>query len=123
MINQSRGIFRIGTSGIVTPGTKESFPNEFKLSSRLNYYGSLFNTLEVNSTFHKIPRPSTFEKWLPDVPTDFQFTLKVWREITHVKQLNIDLENIDVFFSAANHIANKKGCLLVQFPGSITAEF
>jgi uncharacterized protein YecE (DUF72 family) len=123
MINQSRGIFRIGTSGIVTPGTKESFPNEFKLSSRLNYYASLFNTLEVNSTFYKIPRQSTFKKWLCDVPTDFQFTIKVWQEVTHVKQLNINLENIDVFFTSANHIGDKKGCLLIQLPGRITADF
>lgn len=123
MINQSRGILRIGTSGIVVPGSKRSFPEEFQLKSRLNYYGSLFNTVEINSTFQKIPMLSTFEKWSLDVPEKFQFTVKLWKEITHVKQLNIDLENIDTFISGTNYIGNKKGCLLVQFPGSITAEY
>ncbi|MEJ7684634.1 MAG: DUF72 domain-containing protein [Segetibacter sp.] len=123
MINQSRGILRIGTSGIVVPGSKQSFPAEFQLKSRLNYYGSLFNTLEVNSTFQKIPMLSTLEKWALDVPEEFRFTLKLWREITHVKQLNIDLKNINTFFSTANYIGNKKGCLLVQFPGSITTGY
>lgn len=121
MIN--KGILRIGTSGIVVPGSKQSFPAEFQLKSRLNYYASLFNTLEVNSTFHKIPLQSTLEKWSQDVPENFQFTVKLWREITHVKQLIINLDNIDTFFGVVNNIGNKKGCLLVQFPGSITAEF
>lgn len=123
MIKESKGIFRIGTSGIVVPGPRQSFPAEFQSGSRLNYYSSLFNTLEINSTFQKIPMPTTFEKWSLDVSSDFKFTIKLWKEITHVKKLDIDLENIDTFFKAANHIGNKKGCVLVQFPGSITAEY
>src|SRR5438309_11140664 len=120
MTNQERGILRIGTSGVVVPGSKETFPAEFRLKSRLNYYSSLFNTLEINSTFQKIPMISTFEKWSLDVPEDFRFTIKLWKEITHVKQLKIDFQNIENFLTAASHIGNKKGCLLIQFPGSIT---
>jgi uncharacterized protein YecE (DUF72 family) len=123
MSSQPKGILRIGTSGIVVPGSKQSFPAEFQDKSRLAYYGSLFNTLEVNSTFKKIPMLSTFEKWALDVAEDFQFTIKVWKEITHVKHLNTNLDNIDVFFNAVNHIGDKRGCLLVQFPASITAEY
>lgn len=123
MNTPGKGTFRIGTSGIVVPGSKESFPAEFRQKSRLNYYSSLFNTLEINSTFRKIPMLSTFEKWRVDVPEEFQFTLKLWREVTHIKGLNADLENIDLFLKAANHIGEKKGCLLVQFPGSITIEY
>lgn len=123
MTNRSRGIFRIGTSGIALPGSKESFPADFQLQSRLSYYASLFNTLEVNSTFKKIPRTATFEKWALDVGPDFQFTLKLWKEITHVKKLSIDFTNINTFVDASKHIGNKKGCLLLQFPASITAEY
>lgn len=123
MINQTKGIFRMGTSGIVVPGNKQTFPAEFKLSSRLNYYASLFNTLEVNSTFKKIPMLTTLEKWSLEVPAEFRFTIKLWREITHIKQLNTNLDNIDTFLNAANHIGDKKGCLLIQFPGSITASY
>jgi uncharacterized protein YecE (DUF72 family) len=123
MTNETKGILRIGTSNIVVPGNKQTFPDNFKQKSRLNYYSSLFNTAEINSTFKKIPRSSTFEKWSQDVPEDFQFTVKVWKEITHVKQLNIRLHNIESFLSAANHLGKKKGCLLVQFPGSITSEY
>lgn len=122
-MNQGKGIFRIGTSGIVVPGSKETFPLQFQDKSRLHYYSTLLNTLEVNSTFKKIPMPWTLKKWSLDVPDDFEFTIKFWKEITHVKQLNIDLQHINTFVNIVNNIGAKKGCLLIQFPGSITAEY
>lgn len=120
---ENGGMLRIGTSGIVVPGSKETFPAEFQSKSRLSYYSSLFNTLEINSSFKKLPLPSTFAKWSAEVPDNFQLTVKLWKEITHIKQLDIDLQNIDHFLFAANHIDNKKGCLLIQLPGSITADY
>ena len=123
MAVQRRGRLFVGTSNIVVPaGGKESFPPEFRDKSRLNYYSSLFNTVEVNNTFKKIPQATTFEKWSLDVGDDFVFTVKLWREVTHVKKLKVDLDNIDLFMQAANH-TSKKGCLLVQFPASITADY
>ncbi len=101
MIKPGRGTLRIGTSGVVVPGSKETRPVEFQLNSRLNYYSSLFNTLEVNASFYKIPRLSTFEKWSLDTADEFQFTIKLWKEITHIKKLNIDPGNIEVFLKAA----------------------
>lgn len=123
MGKQKIGTLRIGTSNIVLPGNKQSFPQGFHDKSRLNYYASLFNTLEANSSFYKVPMPATFEKWSQDVPDDFQFTIKMWKEITHVKELVIDLDNIDDFLKAANRIGDKKGCLLIQFPGKIHLDY
>ena len=120
---QTRGILRIGTSGIAIPGTKLTFPFEFQSKSRLHYYSSIFNTIEINSSFYKVPMHATFEKWRQDVPEDFQFTIKLWREITHVKELKFNPGNIDMFLKAADHTGNKKGCMLVQFPGKISLEY
>jgi uncharacterized protein YecE (DUF72 family) len=122
-MNQHRGILRIGTSGIAIAGNKLSFPPGYRLKTRLNYYGSLFDTLEVNSSFYKVPMPSTFEKWSNEVPENFQFTVKLWKEVTHVKELNSDLSNIGLFLDAADRIGTKKGCLLIQFPGKITLAY
>ena len=123
MKKQPKGILRVGTSNVVLPGNKQSFPEAFQHKSRLNYYGSLFNTVEVNSSFYKVPLPSTFEKWSMDVPEDFRFTVKLFREITHVKELRSDLDKINHFIKAADGIGNKKGCILVQFPGKITLNY
>ena len=114
---------RIGLSGVALPGAKKSFPTEWHDKSRLSYYSSLFNTVEINSTFYKLPMPTTFEKWASEVPDDFLFTIKLWREITHAKELEYDLDNLDRFMKAANRIGNKKGCLLIQFPASIRFKY
>lgn len=123
MVKSKRGVLRIGTSGIVVPGNKQTIPFEFQHKTRLNYYSSYFNSLEVNSTFKKLPRATTFEKWASEVDDNFEFTIKAWKEITHAKKLDVELSNIGVFFEAVNNIGNKKGCLLIQFPGSITIDY
>lgn len=120
---KSEGIFRIGTSNIVVPVPKYAFPPAYREKTRLTYYASLFNSLEVNSTFYKLPRPVTFEKWISEVPDDFQFTIKLWRDITHAKGLVIDPALTERFMETAQRLGAKKGCLLVQFPASITVHF
>jgi uncharacterized protein YecE (DUF72 family) len=118
-----RGLVRIGTSNVVIPGNKKTFPEAFQLKSRLHYYSSLFNTVEVNSCFYKTPLLSTYEKWSLDVPGDFQFSLKLSKEITHAKNLEGELSCMDNFLRSAGGIGKKKGCLLVQFPGKITLDY
>jgi uncharacterized protein YecE (DUF72 family) len=113
---------RIGTSNGHMPGNKSSFPPAYQLKSRLHYYSSLFNTIEVNSCFYKTPLRSTYEKWAADVPDDFQFTLKLTRDITHARELKGDLVCMNSFLRAASGTGNKKGCLLIQFPGKISLE-
>lgn len=116
------GKIRIGITNGHMPGNKNTFPTGFQAKSRLHYYSSLFNTIEVNSCFYKNPLKTTYEKWVNDVPEDFQFTLKLSKDITHVKDLKGDLACMDNFLQAADGTANKKGCLLIQFPGKITLE-
>ncbi|RXK83645.1 DUF72 domain-containing protein [Filimonas effusa] len=111
---------RIGTSNVVLPFNKTQFPPEFQSSSRLTYYASLFNTVEINSSFYKVPQFKTFARWAAEVPEDFRFTVKLWKEITHVKGLAFKEEDVVAFMQAAEGLGDKKGCLLVQFPGSVT---
>jgi uncharacterized protein YecE (DUF72 family) len=116
--------FFCGTSNIVLPvPNKTHYPPEYKDKSRLNYYASMFNSLEVNSSFYKIPLPRTVEKWANDVPENFRFTFKLFGGITHAKELNYDPSEIQRFFQAVHPAGNRKGCLLIQFPGSITAYY
>lgn len=118
-----RGIIRIGISNIVLPGNKQTFPPAFQLTSRLHYYSSIFNTVEINRCFYKTPLFSTYEKWAKDVPGDFRFSLKMSKEITHVKNLQGDMACIQSFITAAGGTNHKKGCLLLQFPGKITLDY
>jgi uncharacterized protein YecE (DUF72 family) len=117
------GCIRIGISNAAVPGNKKTFPPQFQLTTRLHYYSSMFNTVEVNSCFYKTHLLSTYEKWRNEVPEDFQFSLKVSKEITHVKNLEGDLACMRSFIEAAEGTGHKKGCLLIQFPGKITLNY
>jgi len=113
----------MGTSGLVLPvPNKLFFPEEYQDKSRLSYYASLFNSLEVNSSFYKIPRAATVARWADSVPDAFRFTFKLWRGITHNKNLQFDPLQVDHFMQVIGEAGNRKGCLLIQFPASTRAD-
>lgn len=87
--------------------------------SRLGVYGTLFNSLEVNSIFYKLPRAATIAQWSESVSTGFRFTFKLWKQITHNKGLAFDEADIHRFFEVIEPAGAHKGCILVQFPGSV----
>lgn len=108
-----------GTSGLVLPvPNKTHYPPEFCNKSRLCYYASLNNSIEVNSSFYKIPQAKTVSKWADEVADNFRFTFKLWRGITHEKGLVFDPAEIHRFMRAIDGAGTKKGCLLIQFPPS-----
>ncbi|HVS98872.1 MAG TPA: DUF72 domain-containing protein [Puia sp.] len=109
--------FFAGTSNLVLPvPNKQALPETFRNKPRLTYYATLFNSLEVNSSFYKVPKPSTFAKWVYEVPEEFRFSIKLWRGITHIPSLHFRMKDVVQFMEAANCLASKKGCLLVQLP-------
>ena len=115
--------FYSGTSGLVVPApNKNGYPAEFRDKSRLTYYASLFNTIEINSTFKKLPMARTVDKWAASVPSGFQFTFKCWSAITHNKGLSFNSVDVQKFLPLISGVGNKKGCLLVQFPGSLKVD-
>jgi uncharacterized protein YecE (DUF72 family) len=115
--------FYSGTSGLVLPvPNKLHYPTQFQDKSRLCYYASLFNSIEVNSSFYKVPIAKTMQKWAQDVPDNFTFTFKLWQGITHQKGLVFAAADVDRFMNSINAVAEKKGCLLVQFPPSVKAD-
>lgn len=109
--------FFCGTSGLVLPvPNKQAFPPEYRAGTRLTYYASLFNSLEINSSFYKIPQPKTLARWLEETPPDFTFTIKLWRGITHQPSLDFRIDDVERFMHAARALRPKKGCLLIQLP-------
>ena len=110
--------FYSGLSGIVLPVPKYKYPEAFQQSSRLTYYASQFNSIEVNSSFYALPRAVTVAKWAAQVPEKFRFTFKLWKQITHVKSLQFEKSDVQQFLDVINNVGDKKACVLVQFPAS-----
>lgn len=108
-----------GTSGLVLPVPRALYPPQFAGASRLKYYASLFNSVEINSSFYKMPMVSTMNKWIDSVQENFRFTFKLSKAITHVKSLAFKEDDVKAFMQTIAHAARNKGCLLVQFPPAL----
>ncbi|MXV51503.1 DUF72 domain-containing protein [Pedobacter sp. HMF7647] len=112
-----------GTSGLVLPvPNKAGYPKEYQDRSRLCFYSSIFNSIEVNSSFYKIPLASTMKRWSNDVTEGFKFTFKLFQDISHSRDLQYNPELIQRFIDTINEVGDKKGCLLVQFPPKFSYE-
>lgn len=117
-MNRSVSNFYSGLSGLQLPVPKYLFPEPHQHSSRLTYYATFFNSIEINSTFYKLPLARTVSNWVASVPDEFKFTFKLWREITHIKELDFKESDVESFFDVISKANNKKGCILIQFPPS-----
>lgn len=107
-----------GTSNIVLPVKNKTFyPPQYACQSRLCYYSSLFNSLEVNQTFYKLPKHNTIARWCDETPDNFRFTMKLGKEITHARGLGFDPDAVKRYMQVFEAAGPKKGCLLVQLPG------
>ena len=115
-------LFYSGTSGLDLPVPRSQYPPEFRDKSRLEYYASLFSSIEINSIFYKLPRSSTVANWAESVPDSFRFTFKIPKTVTHVKDLQFAQKAVDDFMKVVENIGEKKGCLLAQFPPSLKIE-
>ncbi|WP_231465120.1 DUF72 domain-containing protein [Pedobacter sp. Leaf132] len=109
-----------GSSGLLLPvPNKLHYPEAFQDKPRMAYYGALYNSIEVNSSFYKIPRAVTLQKWATLVPENFEFSFKLFKGISHSKGLDFEPQVVADYMSALNGVGDKKGCLLLQFPPSI----
>ncbi len=105
---------RIGCAGWSVPREHAGpFPAE---GSHLERYAARFRAVEINTSFYRPHRPTTYERWAATVPADFRFAVKVPREITHRRRLEGATDLLDPFLAEAGALGDKLGPLLVQLP-------
>ncbi len=98
------------------------YPKKTPAKDYLAYYATQFNTVEVDSTFYRIPTQQTVTNWKQQTPEDFLFSLKFPQLITHVKMLKDCKYETDVFLDRVNLLGKKLGPLLLQFPPNFGVE-
>ena len=111
-------LVRIGTAGWTIPRfVADAFPAE---GTGLERYAARFSAAEINSTFYRSHKPSTWARWREAVPADFRFAAKVPKAITHEAKL-VDCEALlDAFLAeVTDGLGEKLGPLLVQLPPSL----
>lgn len=87
-----------------------------KSSDYLSYYTQHFDTVEVDSTFYRIPSTTTTRNWYAKTPEGFLFAAKVPQTITHENVLVNCEGELKKFLSAMDPLGEKLGPLLFQFP-------
>jgi uncharacterized protein YecE (DUF72 family) len=78
--------------------------------------------VEINSSFYRPHRRVTYERWAATVPDDFRFSLKVPKEITHVKRCIGCYDDLARFIDDTSSLGAKRAVLLVQLPPKLAFE-
>ncbi len=84
----------------------------------LDHYQAYFTTVEINSTYYRIPHPAVFYNIVKKTKPEFEFIIKTHQTLTHLRQ-DIEKSSADLL-EAVRPIAERgqlKG-LLAQFPWS-----
>jgi len=83
-----------------------------------DHYVTLFDTVEINNSFYRLPEPSTFAAWRERAPDDFLYAIKASRFLTHLKRLREPEEPVARLFEHARELHDHFGPILYQLPGS-----
>lgn len=104
----------IGTAGwAIGTAASDAFP---ATGSGLERYAALFDVAEINSSFHRPHRLSTWKRWRESVPDGFRFSVKIPKTISHERKLVGCDELLASFLEQAEELGEKLGILLLQLP-------
>ena len=105
---------KIGTAVWTIPkAVAEQFPEQ---GSALERYAARFRVAEINSSFHRPHRLSTWQRWRDSVPDNFRFSVKLPKSVTHQAKLADAADLLGLFLEQAHALGPKLGVLLVQLP-------
>ena len=114
---------KIGTSGWQYRHWRGAFyPLGLATSEWLAYYSASFETVEVDSTFYRLPAPEVFARWRDATPEGFEAAVKVSRYLTHYKQLHGAAEPVTAFLARARQLGEKLGPVLLQLPPTMRVD-
>lgn len=111
---------RVGTSGWKKPMWRGHFyPHGLPQRLELEYAATHLTTLEINTTFHGLARPSSYQTWHSETPDGFLYAVKGNKEITHEQRLRNPAQNVAQFLgSGVLGLQEKLGPILWQLPPS-----
>jgi uncharacterized protein YecE (DUF72 family) len=95
------------------------YPVNIESSHWLNYYAHIFDYVEIDSSFYRMPNIFTVKNWYKKTPENFRFTAKFPKVITHDKRLKDVSRELERFFEVMYPLADKILTLLIQLPPSL----
>ena len=108
---------RVGCSGWNYKAWANRFyPAGLPPSRWLSYYVGVFDTVEVNNTFYRLPARDTFASWRRQTPPGFCVAVKASRYLTHLKALRDPESPLALLFERARGLGPRLGPMLYQLP-------
>lgn len=111
---------RIGTAGWHVP--RGSVADTGGEGGHLVRYSRVLRCVEINSSFYRPHKLSTWERWRDSVTADFLFSVKAPRAITHDAQLRCEPEVLLAFLNQVAALREKRGPVLIQLPPKLEFE-
>jgi uncharacterized protein YecE (DUF72 family) len=113
----SRAFARVGCSGWQYKHWRGVFyPVDMPARRWFDHYTTVFDTVEVNNSFYRLPEAATFETWKERAPRRFLFAVKASRFLTHMKKLKDPEQPLERLFDRARHLGSHLGPVLYQLP-------
>ncbi len=110
----------LGTSGWTYDHWKGIFyPDSVPKKRWFEYFSTVFDTVELNASFYRIPTIKAVQGWEGRSPEYFRFAVKMSRLITHVRRLKNCERELEWFFSVFEPLQHKIAAFLVQLPPSM----
>jgi uncharacterized protein YecE (DUF72 family) len=113
------GVVRIGCSGWnYTHWRDVVYPRGLPARRWLDHYATLFDTVEVNTTFYRLPSTTAVAGWAEQSPAGFVFAVKASRYLTHIKRLADMGPGVRRFYERIEPLvaSGKLGPVLWQLP-------
>lgn len=92
------------------------YPKGTKSKDYLKHYVRQFNTIELNTTHYRIPKPETIQQWRQTATKDFKFAPKIPQSISHSRDLGRSTDYLTRFCGAINGLQENLGCSFMQLP-------
>jgi uncharacterized protein YecE (DUF72 family) len=86
----------------------------------LELYAERFDTVEVNTTFYRLPKRDAVAAWVKQTPEHFVFAVKASRYLTHIRRLQDLDQGIARFYERIEPLIEHRrlGPVLWQLPGN-----
>jgi len=108
---------RVGTSGWSYQHWRGVFyPEDLPRGHELEHYTTVFDTVELNSSFYHMPKPQTVAGWHDRTPQGFLFAVKGSRFISHRRKLADCAEPVGRLMEVLGPMQEKTGPILWQLP-------
>jgi uncharacterized protein YecE (DUF72 family) len=110
-------VIHVGTSGWSYPEWRGRFyPAGLPPARMLAYYAERFRTVELNSTFYRMPTVQAVAGWARAAPPGFVFAPRVPQGITHFARLLDVADRLGELLDTLAGLGTKRGPLLLQLP-------